>query len=181
MKITEIVLDERTFTRTDSFEVAAVPSEKCTGRDDCLELRLPSCPALHLFAVVDISERLDRPRVFYAESAATKSILFFGGERVYRVSCTGQIEWSLTLIRQVSDAEYWSMQIVDHSDRMYLIYEGGVLALDDAFTKLWHVTKLFNDELVSAEKQALRFCRDHDQQWFLRLMDGYSSLEGDLD
>jgi hypothetical protein len=73
------------------------------------------------------------------------------------------------------------MQTIDHDDRMCLIYEGGVLALDDTFTELWHVRKFFNDELVSVEKQALRFCRDHEQQWFLRLADGYSSLESNSD
>lgn len=181
MKINEILLDQAKAYGGDGFRVAAVAPEDCSGRGDCLELRLTACPALRLTAVVDISERLDRPRVFYAESTVTTSVLLFGGETAYRVSCKGEIEYSMPLFRQVGDAEYWILQIVDQDDRLYLIYEGGVLALDDAFTKLWHVRKFFNDELVSIEKEALRFCRDHELKWFVRLTDGSSFPEGNAD
>jgi hypothetical protein len=55
-----------------------------------------------------------------------------------------------------------------------LIYEAGVLLIDDSLAVVWHKPKLLNDEFVAIEGAARKFVRDHDFSWLMLLKDGSS-------
>jgi hypothetical protein len=69
-------------------------------------------------------------------------------------------------------AELTASEIIRHQDALIVIYESGVLMIDEALQVLWHQSKYFNDDFVAIEGRALKFSRDGQEEWLIRLEDG---------
>jgi len=50
---------------------------------------------------------------------------------------------------------------------LIFIYEAGVLAIDERLQVLMHEGKLLNNFFVGIEDNALKFVRDHEQDWLM--------------
>ncbi len=130
-----------------------------------------------LSAAVDVSERLLNPRVFVIEGASPDTFLLFGGEKLYWVSTTGVVRSEFATFREWGNEEYWVTEIVQQKAAIVIIYESGVLMIDEALQVRWHQPKYFNDNLVAVAGNALQFRRDGKDEWLIRLEDGGISPE----
>ena len=118
---------------------------------------------------VDISEELDEPRVFVIEGADPDRFFVFGGEIAFWVSVDlTQIE-RLKLFRDAGTEEYWATTILEQPQALIIIYEAGVLVIDERLQVLMHQKKFFNDSFITIEENALKFVRDHDEKWLMPL------------
>ncbi len=174
MKVTEITLKGTEPLELRDDKIATIEREGCQGRDDCLSMRFGNGTELELAAAVDVSEQLKYPRVFSIEGSRDDTLLLFGGEKVYWIKAGGKITAELALFRRWTESEYWTSKIVEHGQMTILIYEAGVLVIDDSLRVVWHKPKLLNDEFISIEGGALKFLRDR-VVWLMLLRDGSSS------
>jgi hypothetical protein len=53
-----------------------------------------------------------------------------------------------------------------------MIYEGGVLAMDENLQVRWQKKKFFNDVFLALEADRLKFVQDGETQWSMRADDG---------
>jgi hypothetical protein len=96
----------------------------------------------------------------------------FGGEKAYWLSVEGKVENVLKTFRTYTDAEYWETRVIERPNDIVIIYEAGVLAVDEDLNIKCHKSKLFNDIVASIEGDSLRLLRDHDTEWHMQLADG---------
>jgi hypothetical protein len=142
------------------------------SRIDSLALRFDTGAHAELRAAVDVSELLSNPRIFVIEGTSLDTFLLFGGERMYWVSANEAVKSELATFRASGSEEYWVTEIIRHQDALIVIYESGVLMIDEALQVLWHQSKYFNDDFVAMEGRALKFSRDGQEEWLIRLEDG---------
>jgi hypothetical protein len=119
-----------------------------------------------------MSQQLESPRLFVIEKNPPDSFVIFGGERVYWVTDEGKFLHETSLFRRLDCSEYWTTQVIEDRQRIIVIYESGVLALDEDLRVRWHRKKFFNDVFVSSEDDVLKFVQDHDTPWNMRATDG---------
>ena len=55
---------------------------------------------------------------------------------------------------------------------MIVIYEVGLLMLDAKLRVRWHQRKYINDVFVGIEQGLIKFVRDHELAWAVRIEDG---------
>lgn len=142
------------------------------SRVDSLALRFDTGVDVELRAAVDVSERLSAPRIYVIEGTSPDTFLLFGGEKLYWVSMDGQVKSELATFRECGDEEYWVTEIIQRQDAIVIVYESGVLMIDEALQVRWSQIKYLNDDLVAIEGNALKFSRDGAEEWILRLEDG---------
>jgi hypothetical protein len=148
------------------------------SRVDSLALRFDTGALAELRAAVDVSEQLSNPRVFIIEGTSPDTFLLFGGERLYWVSANGEVKSEFATFREWGSEEYWVTDIIPQQDALVIIYESGVLMIGEALQVRWHQSKYFNDDLVAVEGRALKFSRDGQEEWIIRLEDGSVSPHG---
>ena len=148
------------------------------SRVDSLALRFDTGAHTELRAAVDVSERLSNPRVFVIEGTSSDTFLLFGGERLYWVSTTGEVRSEFATFRKWGDEEYWVTEIIQRQGAIVIIYELGVLMIDEALQVRWHQPKYLNDDLIAVAGDALKFSRDGEEEWLIRLEDGGVSPQG---
>jgi hypothetical protein len=173
MKITEIRLSkgaQRLEFRGRQIGTLERLHSRTTG--DILHISLESGADLNLQSAVDVSQQLRCPRIFVIEGNPLDSFVVFGGERMYRVIVDGRILCETSLYRRFDDTEYWTTKIIEDRRGIIIVYEGGVLAVDEDLKVRWHRKKFFNDVFVAAEDNVLKFVRDHDAPWSMRADDG---------
>lgn len=153
-------------------QIATVERRELGDRIDGLTVHFDTGVNVELRAAVDVSERLDRPRVFVFEAAPLDTFLVLGGEKAYWLTCDGAVKAESPLFRKWGEEEYWTTQIIEQENGAIVIYEAGVLAIDEALQVRWHKPKLLNDDFVAVEGNLLKFARDHDAEWFMSLEDG---------
>jgi hypothetical protein len=155
------------------------------GEDDSshnrLKLRFDNGLELNLPTAVDVSELEEEPRVFVIEGRNPSTAMLFGGETIYWLTNNGKIERTYHTQRtnEGSDTEYWVTELHQVGAKTVIIYEAGVLCLDESLEVLWGTRKYYNDFSRGIIDGRLRFLRDHDEEWFLNLSDGSSSLGPD--
>ena len=120
-------------------------------------------------SAVDISERLEAPRVFVIEGADPNRFFILGGETGFWVSIDVTQIARLKLFREAGTEEYWETSILEQPQVLIIIYEAGVVVIDERLQVLMHREKLFNDFFVAIEDNALKFVRDHDAEWLMPL------------
>ena len=118
---------------------------------------------------VDVSEQLEEPRVFVIEGVDTNRFFIFGGENAFWVSTDLTETSRLDLFRKAGLEEYWTTTVLEQSRTLIFIYEAGVLAIDERLQVLLHREKLINDFFVAIEHDALKFVRDHEEEWLMPL------------
>lgn len=172
MRVTELVLANGSPFHFQGKQLGTIEYGTLTGRADSLKVRIGDGSVLDLPAAVDISEQLRAPRVFLIEGERKDRLLVFGGEKAYWLSAEGKIENVLKTFRTYADAEYWETRIIERPNDIVIIYEAGVLAVDEDLNVKCHKSKLFNDVVASIEGDSLRLLRDHDMEWHMQLVDG---------
>jgi hypothetical protein len=148
------------------------------SRIDSLALRFDTGVHAELRAAVDVSEHLSNPRVFIIEGTSPDTFLLFGGERMYWISPNGAVKSEFATFREWGNEEYWMTEIIHQQGALVTIYDSGVLMIDEALQVRWHQSKYFNDDLAAVEGGALKFSRDGQEEWFMRLEDGSVSPQG---
>ncbi|HEY8185264.1 MAG TPA: hypothetical protein VIF64_04295 [Pyrinomonadaceae bacterium] len=124
---------------------------------------------LELLSAVDFSEQLEHPRVFQIEGSVVGHFLIMGGEKVYKITVAGELEKEIRLFRNRGEEEYWDTLIIQRPHDLIVIYEAGVLVIDSGLDGRFHKRKLFNDIFVATEGDVLKFVRDHDTEWSMKL------------
>ncbi|MBA5871845.1 MAG: hypothetical protein GDA68_17905 [Nitrospira sp. CR2.1] len=132
---------------------------------------------LELPDAVDAGEMLDDPRVFVLEGRRIDHVCLIGGAQTYSISSIGGIEKSERLFRENRFTEYWNTLLFDRQDDLLIVYESGVLILDDLFRVRFHQKKMINDVLSNVGKNRLTFVRDHETEWSMDLPDVRSEGE----
>jgi hypothetical protein len=178
MKITEITLDRTQPLFFRGEEVARINKRDCQHLINCLAIRFLRNGELELPSAVDISERLDCPRIFVIQGKPSDTFLVFGGELLHWVTTDGTISKTMPLFRTTGNQEYWVTQIVERDNSMIVIYEAAVLVIDEALNVVFHKRKFFNDDFVSLEGNAIKFLRDHEDEWFMPLESDTGSNTG---
>jgi len=97
---------------------------------------------------------------------------------MYWVSSNGEVKSEFATFREWGDEEYWVTDIIQQQAAIVIVYELGVLMIDEALQVRWHQPKYFNDDLVAVAGNALKFRRDGEEEWFIRLEDGSVSPHG---
>lgn len=134
-----------------------------------LRIRYSDGRYLDLPSAVDISEQLEAPRVFVVEGDDRNLFLFFGGETCFWVTTDLTEVNRLDLFRETGLEEYWTTTVLEQPHALIFIYESGVLAIDDRLQVLMHEGKLINDSFLGIADNALKFVRDHEQEWLMPL------------
>jgi hypothetical protein len=172
MEWTEIELTGVQSLHFKGKRIGTAERRETRDRTDSLSLHLDTAQRVELRAAVDVSERLSNPRVFVIEGTSSDTFLLFGGERLYWVSTSGEVRSEFATLRAWGNEEYWVTEIVQQHAAIVIIYESGVLMIDEALQVRWHQPKYFNDDLVAVAGNALHFRRDGDEEWLMRLEDG---------
>jgi hypothetical protein len=173
MKITEIELKGMEKLQFNGKHIATIKRiTDSQGRVDSLYIHYETGSVLELPTAVDVSEQLECPRIFIIEGTPLDLFVLFGGVKAYWVSTDGKVQSEFSLFRRSGEEEYWTTVIKEKNAGIIIIYEAGVLAINETLQVQWHEPKFFNDDFVGIEGDALNFVRDHDLRWLMRLQDG---------
>lgn len=172
MKWTEITLRGAQPLQFGGKRVGTVERRETADRIDGLAVHFDAGSHVELSAAVDVSEQLKCPRVFVIEGAPHDTFLLFGGEKACWLTSGGAVKTESPLFRKWGEEEFWTTRILDQKNGVVVIYEAGVMAIDEALQVRWHKPKLLNDDFVALEGNVLKFARDHDAESFMRLEDG---------
>jgi hypothetical protein len=172
MKWTEITLYGKELLSFEGRQVAMVERQQDGSRINALVIHFNTGIHVELRAAVDVSEQLPYPRIFVIESDLRDKFMLVGGEVAYWLTPDGSVQAELSLYRKWGEEEYWTTSMLEDEKGIIVIYEAGVLAIDDALQVRWHSPKLLNDNFSGMEHDTLKFDRDGDTTWFMRLDDG---------
>lgn len=172
MKYTEITLRDVQPLPFGGKRIGTVQLHETADRIDGLAIHFDNGPHVELRAVVDVSEQLERPRVFVIEGALPDAFLLIGGENAYRITLDGMVKAEASLFRKWGEEEYWATRIIEHASGLIVIYEAGVMAIGEDLALRWHTRKLLNDDFTAIERNALKFCRDNDTEYFIQIDNG---------
>jgi hypothetical protein len=175
MKITEVAIIGVVPLYFQRRLIGSVETRICADRIDCLGIRLECGAFLELPAAMDISERLQTPRIFVIEGKPNETFAIFGGERLYWISTAGKVEKDFQTFRTYAEAEYWETKLIERPSNTVLIYEAGVTVIDDDLKVRCHKAKFFNDFFVAIEGDSITLLRDHDTEWRMQLGEGNDS------
>ena len=175
MKIIEIAIIGVVPVYFQGRRIGSVEARKCAGKIDCLGIRLECGVFLELPAAVDISEQLETPRIFVIEGKPNETFVLFGGERIYWISTGGRVEKDFQTFRTAPYTEYWGTKIIERPRDVVLIYEAGVLVMDEDLRIGCNKAKFFNDFFVAIEGDWITLLRDHDTEWRMQLVEGSDS------
>ncbi|MBI1851317.1 MAG: hypothetical protein HYR85_13335 [Planctomycetes bacterium] len=152
--------------------IGAVEIRRCEGRDDWLMLSVENGPELLLPSAVDVSERLQEPRLFVVEGERPDVVMLVGGEIAYWIDVDRNVVRELKLFRKYEHAEYWETSMIDRGSVLVVVYESGILAIDSKLDAKWHIRKLFNDVLVAVTDESVILIGDEETPWSVSLVDG---------
>lgn len=175
MKITEVAIIGVVPLYFQGRQIGSIGARRCAGKMDCLGIRLECGVFMELPAALDISERIETPRIFVIEGKPTDTFVIFGGERIYWISTAGKIEKDFQTFRTYADAEYWETKIIERPSDAVLIYEAGVSVIDEDLRIRCHKAKFYNDFFVVIEGDSITLLRDHDTEWRMQLVEGSNS------
>jgi hypothetical protein len=176
MRWTEITLSGIQPLYFDGGQVGTLERREASDGMDSALIHFNTGTHVELPAAVDVSQRLDCPRVFVVEGTPRDLFLLLGGEKAYRVSRAGLLMSEFKLFRDWFGTEYWTTRVISQPNGSLFIYEGGVVAIDATLQVRWHTSKHFNDYVVAIDKDTVLFSRDRDIEWSMSLQDGSTSL-----
>ena len=152
--------------------IATIEMRRNANGTDALMVQFDNGANLKLEQAVDDSDRRESPRIFVIEVAPSDTFLLFGGPKAYWLTTEGTVLREMILFRERLDQEYWTTQLVESSGMLFVIYEGGVLAIDKDLGIKFHTAKMYNDDFVGIEPGALKFVSDHEEEWSMGVEDG---------
>jgi hypothetical protein len=140
--------------------------------EDSAEVLFPGGRSFELTEAVDAGETVDTTRIFAISGKSAGLVLLLGGPIAYRVYNSGHAEEAFRLYRESAYAEYWETQLTETDLGLLVVYEGGVLLLDEDLRVVWHRKKYFNDFFGGIQGEKLSLLRDHQKKLILSLKDG---------
>ncbi len=75
--------------------------------------------------------------------------MLFGGETAYWLKMDGNILRQCSTFRRAGEEEYWKTTLLEWDNSVVVIYEAGVMAVDELLQVRWHTPKLLNDCFVN--------------------------------
>ena len=148
---------------------------KAGGRDSALPQFFDAC-------ALDLGRRKNRtPPVgadFRFVSLAGGSVLLLGVRQVVALDPqSGNTHCVFTRFRQNSDDHgFYHEDLIEVSDGIVLIYEGGAARISTHGEARWHTSLTWNDALTRVDGNALRFLREEldgsHRAWFVDLDNG---------
>jgi hypothetical protein len=169
MQVTEVSLANRSELYFRGRPFATVESSERGDRPDGLELLFAGERRLELPAAADVGEEHRIPRLFLIGGNSEDSVFIFGGEKAYRLSTKGEVEGVVQTFRSFEDAEYWATKFIQRAHDIVIIYEAGVMVLNETLNVTFQKRKLFNDFFVSMEADSIKFVTDHETEWHMQL------------
>ncbi len=148
MKITEVELtDSSILVFPDGATAELRYSAPQWGGDkrEVLRVQFPTANEIELDDAVDNGETTDYPRIHSIAGSPRESLLLFGGPMAYTISSGEQIIERIGLFRTWDCAEYWSTEFAESSEGLMIVYEAGVLVVNQCLTPIGHIKKRFND------------------------------------
>ena len=149
--------------------IRTIKRQHCNDQINGLRVTWSDGHHLDLPSAVDVSEQINEPRIFLIEGIDPEKFLIFGGEIAFWLNTKGVELSHLKLFRKNGLEEYWTTTIVEQPAKLIIIYEAGVLVMDESLKVLLHKPKLINDFFVGFDNRAIRFVRDHDKEWLMPL------------
>jgi hypothetical protein len=149
--------------------------EDFAGKDDALCLTLPSGEESRFLGAADVSELIDDPRIHILTGAKSDEVLIFGGERALRLSSQG-VTGEIATFREWRFAEYFATDFFSCEGGMLIVYESGVMLVDEALAVRWHDPKYFNDIVHRVSNGVITLLRDEELEWTIALTDGATSI-----
>ena len=169
MRITQYNLTASRSLTLNGEEVATIERTDYYDRINGLRITSKDGRLLDLPGGVDISEQLDVPRVFVIEGVDRERFFVFGGEVAFLISANIKEIARFDLFRSYGEAEYWTTTVLERPSALIIVYEAGVLLIDESLKVLMHKKKLFNDFFVAIDDNGLKFVRDHQDEWHMPL------------
>lgn len=174
-EIHELSLDQPRPICFNGCEVAVAEMLRACSRGDWPSVRIGgSRPQLDLFGAAAEDAAFLHARVFVLRGTPVRDFLIFGGETLYRLDLDGPIVAMFPTHRRNDLAKYHRTEFLQIDGETVVVYESGLSGLTDELEVRVHVPKCVNDFLRGVEPGALRFERDQDEFWSLRLADGTS-------
>lgn len=152
--------------------IGTIELTETINRIDSITIHFDVGSQLVLPSAADVSEQLYCPRVFVMEGTPSDMFLIFGGQFIYWITHDGQIRHKDSLFRTWGEEEYWTMEVIEHGSLTIVIYEAGVLAIEETLRVRWHSPKMFNDHFLALEGNMLKFLREEEVEWLMHLEDG---------
>lgn len=90
-----------------------------------------------LQGAVDTDERFLDPRITIFTGTDSAEMLLFGGPQAYRLRSDGKIVDRIATLRDLEDYECGSLEVVLHDNLAVIVYEVGILVIDDRLTPRW--------------------------------------------
>lgn len=131
-----------------------------------LEIRVNGV-AHHLPEVVDTSQGPREHRVWLLMSDRDESVAIFGGLIAYWLDSSHQLASKEKLFREASDEEYWELKAVLLPRGALVVYEGGVMLLEESLKVRWHIRKRYNDSVELVENGCVHFLSETGERWFI--------------
>ena len=151
------------------------------GIDQGLVMRFDSGPELLLPGAIDTSEERSAPRILVIEGTPENAFIIMGGEKIYRLTTSGKFRVLDSLfLRADRDEEYWTIDTIYRNEGIIIVYETGVLRIDEALEVRWHKRKFVNDFFIGLREDFLVLSRDDGPEWSIRLTDGEVFLPSPL-
>jgi hypothetical protein len=139
---------------------------------DDLSVKFASGPELVLAGVIDADERFLWPRLHLFVGVDPTQLLFFGGPAAYRVRSDGHVLERLETQRDLADYECGSLDVITAGDIAVIVYEVGILVIDDDLRRRWLRRKYMNQHRVTLEDDAIWIREPHTIPIGHRLSDG---------
>lgn len=149
---------------------AARPSES-------ILVQLSTGSQIELPESADNGETTEAPRVHVIKGNPSDQVFLFGGEIAYRLHSDGRVLESLVTYRHRDLDEFWDTKILLLEEEILIvIYETGVIAINQDLQVQWHVHKLVNDFFSHIEGKQLMFLRDHEERKMIDLVQGNTDI-----
>ena len=158
------------FSLCEEIRGSARELQLCVALSKGKNVRLPD--------VLDTSAFALEPTVTVITGLPGAGMFLFGGESAYRVGCDGSEVQKEETHRESRDGEYWDLNPVPCEHGVLLVYEAGVLLVNEQLQVVWHRKKFYNDRFDGLDGDVLNFLRDEADHWSISARDGRPSDTG---
>jgi hypothetical protein len=121
---------------------------------------------------VDADERLEWPRVTVFTGNNPSEMFFFGGPIAYRLRSDGEIVPRVETHRNLAEYECGRLDVLRYQNLAVIVYEIGILAIDDGLRPRWLKRKYMGEEEMAIEGDLLVLRTRFHKPVMHRLTDG---------
>lgn len=103
--------------------------------------------ATTLSRVVDTDQALAMPRVLVIQGSEPSELFLFGGEMAYWLTSDGKIAGEAPTYRDYRIDDLWSLEIIPFGENLIVVYETGLLVINEALELKWQRRKYIGEHL----------------------------------